>query len=209
MVAEIHTDKTEDERKRGIDELSFSTVDDEEIVKQIKRKKLDETSEKRLMEDVLAMSKILTQPTDTSEESEENTENNEILNAVRKLIGCFQPAIRECPDIITEGMIRVSKTFPKQKKEIFKITILSVTDDATAEVLKMDIEKNDYDIEQLCNILYAEIMNRMSRMCTDCHKYYSIGLDEEIKIICKVGKYFCTETIPKDDLYILVLQQLQ
>ena len=111
VVAEIHTDKTEDERKRGIDELSFSTVDDEEIVKQIKRKKLDETSEKRLMEDVLAMSKILTQPTDTSEESEENIENNEILNAVRKLIGCFHPAIRECLDIITEGMVRVSKTF--------------------------------------------------------------------------------------------------
>ena len=90
------------------------------------------------------MSKILIHPTDTDDE---NDEHNEILNAVRKLIGCFQPAIRECPDIIIEGMIRVSKTFTKQKKEIFKITILSVTDNTTAEVLKMDIEKNDSDIE--------------------------------------------------------------
>ena len=46
VVAEMHSDNTRDERKRGIDDLSFSTVDNEEIVQQIKRKKLDDASEK-------------------------------------------------------------------------------------------------------------------------------------------------------------------
>ena len=180
-------------------DLSFSSTDSEHSSPHAKKKKTEDESENRLMEDVKAMSKLLMMPIGA---------NKSVNNEIKKLIGCYNPTLRECPDQITEMMIKVSESFSERKKAYHQAIFL-VADEERVNILKPKLLNDEYDCDQLSNILTAEITNRMSNLCYDCETYYTINLNEEIKIRCTkcgVGKHMCDNNkdeiiIQHDDIY--------
>ena len=179
--------------------LSFTSTDSDHNSPHAKKKKTEDESEKRLMEDVKAMSKLLMMPIGVSKN---------VNHEIKKLIGCYNPTLRECPDQITEMMIKVSESFSERKKAYYQAIFL-IADEERANILKPKLLNDKYDYDQLSNILTAEITNRMSNLCYDCETYYTVNLDEEIKIRCTkcgVGKHMCNNNrneiiIEHDDIY--------
>merc|ERR1712121_508538 len=108
------------------------------------------------------------------------------------LIGCYIPVYRDCPDQPKEMMNKISTGWTERKKKFIE---------AINFVRCGGIEKKleNESVELLSEILYTEILSRMSSFCNQCEDYYFVEKGEaepKIRCIrCKVGRHDCDTKI--------------
>jgi len=167
--------KESNKRDRG--DISIESVEDDQKSPSHKKQRISKDAEKRMCQDIMALSKLL-------EKAVEDKEKKETIS----LIGCYIPICRDCPDQAI-GMMNKISTGWTERKEKFIEAINFVRCGGVEETLENE------SIEDLSEILCTEILGRMSNFCNQCGDYYFVEKEEmepKIKCIrCKVSRHNC------------------
>ena len=87
---------------------------------------------------------------------------------VRSLIDCFNPLIRNFPDLIKQQMLEHCKKWAN-KKEIF-IGAINYIEHGKQDTRNSKLEH--LDVDSLTDIFLKEIENRMPVHCRQCDEWY-------------------------------------
>merc|ERR1711867_267028 len=95
--------------KRDRGDISIESVEDDQKSPSHKKQRISKDAEKRMCQDIMALSKLLKKAAEDKEEKE-----------TISLIGCYIPICRDCPDQAIGMMIKISTDWTERKEKFIE-----------------------------------------------------------------------------------------